>query len=812
MENNALKADLHVHSSYSSRPFFWFLQKIGCAESYTDPVTLYRIAKNRGMDLVTITDHDTLAGSLEIAHLDDTFISEEITTYFPEDGCKLHVLAYNITERQHEEISRLRENVHDLTAYLNQGRIVHALAHPMFSINDRLTIEHFEQLLLLFKNFELSGARDDYLNNTLYEILHNLTQRDIDCLANKHNLRPFDSKPWEKNLIGGSDDHSSVNIASKYTEIEEASSVEEFLAGIEQHKSRVRGRAFTPKAIAHSFYSIGYQFYKSRFRLERYVSKEVLLRFADRALIPLHDKGEGFITRLCSFIWYRRPGVFEKFIPRTMQYLLLKEARNIIWTDPHMRALLPQKTPDPQEMSEVWFQFANTLSDNMLKQFANSILESFSEANLFNVFHSVGAIGSLYTMLAPYFVGYTLFTKDHKFCCQCRRHFHRDTLMTSGKEIKIAQFTDTFYKANGNATTQKMQVEFARKYQQTLTLLTCGPESDMDGVTNFSPIGTFEMPLYPEMKLYYPPLLKMLNYCYEQHFTHIYSVTPGPLGLAALAIARILKLPIYGTYHIALAQYVKQITDDSSMEELMWKYVIWYYSRMDAVYVFSHATREELVARGIDKHKIKFCPRGIDIERFHPSKRNGFFRYRFGTSAHDFILLYVGRISQEENLSVLASTFRKLIGIKKGIHLAVVGDGPYLNDMKEALKGMPVTFTGVLDGEDLAQAYASSDLFVFPSTTNTVGNVILEAQASGLPVIVTDKGEAKENLIPEVTGFVVSANNSDAFIDAVAHLSNNPDRLQEMKYNARHYMENRSLESAYLQLWESHQTSRNFND
>jgi len=84
------------------------------------------------MDWVTITDHNTLSGSLEIAHLSDTFVSEDITTYFPEDQCKLHVLAWNITERQHEDITHLRENVFELVSYLNNEKIIHAVAHPMF--------------------------------------------------------------------------------------------------------------------------------------------------------------------------------------------------------------------------------------------------------------------------------------------------------------------------------------------------------------------------------------------------------------------------------------------------------------------------------------------------------------------------------------------------------------------------------------------------------------------------------------------------------------------------------------------------------
>jgi len=106
-----MRADLHVHSKYSRRPSQWFLQKMGCPESFTEPLNLYRIARNRGMSLVTITDHNSIDGALEIAHLPGTFISEEVTTYFPEDKCKVHVLVYQITESQHEDIQKLRQNL-----------------------------------------------------------------------------------------------------------------------------------------------------------------------------------------------------------------------------------------------------------------------------------------------------------------------------------------------------------------------------------------------------------------------------------------------------------------------------------------------------------------------------------------------------------------------------------------------------------------------------------------------------------------------------------------------------------------------------
>jgi glycosyltransferase involved in cell wall biosynthesis len=299
----------------------------------------------------------------------------------------------------------------------------------------------------------------------------------------------------------------------------------------------------------------------------------------------------------------------------------------------------------------------------------------------------------------------------------------------------------------------------------------------------------------------------MLDYCYEQGFTHIHSATPGPIGLAALAIARIMRLPIYGTYHTALPQYISQLTEDSSMVEVVWKFLEWYYNQMDVVYVPSHSTGDELAAKGIKKDKIRFYSRGIDVKRFHPSKRNGFFKSRFGVAPGNLKFLYVGRVSREKNLGLLADSYRKLAELSPGIHLVVIGDGPYLSDMEEALKGEPVTFTGFLEGEDLAQAYASCDVFLFPSTTDTFGNVVLEAQASGLPVVVTDQGGPRENLIDGKTGFIVPADDPEAFVQAALKLIDNASLLKAMKQNARAYAENRSFESAYTQLWESYRDS-----
>ena len=298
MPESWFKVDLHVHSKHSTRPSQWILQKIGCPESFTEPIDLYNAARSKGMDLVTITDHNTIEGCLEIAHLPGTFISEEITTYFPNDKCKLHVLAYNITEKQHDDIQAVRESVYDLTTYLRTEGIVHVLAHPLYAVNDRLTPEHFEQALLLFNVFEENGTRDARQNQVLRDIITRLTPMDMKRLAERHNIKPYGKKPWLKGLTGGSDDHSSLNIARMHTVFKGIASIDNVLAGIQNHCCHAAGTAATPKTMAHNLYGIAYRFYRSRTSSMGYAANShICFRFAKNALAPGEDNKDSIVDK-----------------------------------------------------------------------------------------------------------------------------------------------------------------------------------------------------------------------------------------------------------------------------------------------------------------------------------------------------------------------------------------------------------------------------------------------------------------------------------------------------------------------------------
>ncbi|MDY6832469.1 MAG: glycosyltransferase [Thermodesulfobacteriota bacterium] len=805
----SMKADLHVHSKYSTRPSYWILQKLGCSESYVEPETVYRIAKQKGMRFVTITDHNTIAGSLEIAHLPDTFISEEITTYFPDNGCKIHVLAYDITESQHEDISRARSSIYDLAAYLKQQAITHVVAHPMFAVNDRLTADQFEQLLLMFSNFELNGTRDGFQNTILLDILTHLTPEQIGSLADKHNIHPAGRTPWKKGLTGGSDDHSGFHVARTFTLVEKEGGLADFLAAVDAGESRVCGTPYHPEMLAHTLYSIAYQFYSNKFSLDRFRQKDRFVGFV-YSVLGGPETGDRTATTAAEAtenqgppLENRRPaGSRRRTVPgmeKTLSGFCLQTAREVLENLPEFKRIAAGETLSTGEKVSLCHDFVNQAADEILARLCNTAMEQISSGNIFNLFQMIGAGGALYAMLAPYFISYNVFTKDRMFCKTISDRLRGAPLVR--KRVRVGHFTDTLHDINGVARTLRQQAETAALMNKEMILITCGPAENRPGFKTFSPIDTFDVPEYSELKLYYPPLLQMIDYCFDQEINRIHIATPGPVGLAALAIARILQLPTYGTYHTSFPQYVRQMTADAGLEDMTWKYMVWFYSQMDIVFVPSRATGDELAGRGIAREKIRFYSRGIDTVSFHPAKRNGFFKRRFNLADNRLKLLYAGRVSREKNLDQLVEIMRALVPVHPDICLVVVGDGPYLAEMKSLADGLPIVFTGYLDGEDLSEAYAGSDLFVFPSDTDTFGNVVLEAQASGIPVIVTDKGGPAENMVPDETGFIVPAGDIAAFTEKISRLVEDPVLLARMKRNARAYMENRSFESAFESQW-----------
>src|SRR6476646_11411657 len=185
------RCDLHLHSSASAESQEWFPKRFGCPESYADPAVQYELCKARGMTLVTLTDHDTIAGGLTLCDRPDFFLSEEVTARFPENDCAVHVLVWNITAADHDEIQRVRSDVYALVELLRERRIAHGLAHPLESPNRKLDARTLEKATLLFSTFEgVNGRTEERLNAGIRALLRELDGQALKRLSMRHSLPP----------------------------------------------------------------------------------------------------------------------------------------------------------------------------------------------------------------------------------------------------------------------------------------------------------------------------------------------------------------------------------------------------------------------------------------------------------------------------------------------------------------------------------------------------------------------------------------------------------------------------------------------
>jgi glycosyltransferase involved in cell wall biosynthesis len=351
---------------------------------------------------------------------------------------------------------------------------------------------------------------------------------------------------------------------------------------------------------------------------------------------------------------------------------------------------------------------------------------------------------------------------------------------------------------NGVATTIRKMATAAAEAGEQLTVVSSRSDIQADGfaLKNFLPISEFELPEYELQTLSFPPVLQVLDYVQREGFSEIVISTPGPVGLTGVLAAKMLNLRVSGIYHTDFPEYIRILTDDRFLESLAWSYMSWFYGQCDTVFVNSEEYRQSWISRGFAPEKLEILPRGLDTELFNPSRRNT----RFWKDEFDGArLLYVGRISKEKDLDVLAAAYRQLRERGETVRLYLVGDGPYASVLGETMPD--AVFTGYLTGEQLAAAYASADIFVFPSTTDTFGNVILEAQASGLPVIVSDRGGPKELVREGWNGLITPAQDVEQFVTAITRLIHDNNLRKTMAENARKSVLERNWPDAFRTFW-----------
>lgn len=774
------KADLHVHSKYSNRPSEWFLRRIGAPESFMEPLEVYNACRAAGMDYVTISDHNGICGARSIAHLPGTFISSELTTYFPENGCKIHCLTTGITEKQFHEMDKLRENIYDLQAYMNENRVIHTIAHPLFCINDKMTIELFEKLILMFNRFEgINGSRDPRACDISNMVFKNLTPKIITEMAERHELQPVGIEPWNKTLTGGSDDHGGLYVASAYTVTPHAPSVIDYLEFIREGQHEPGGCGGTSVRLANSLYRIAYSYYKDRFlapgTTDRSVMGAMLRNLAEQPVDKDPELTGGRTGLRAAF----RKKVKKAYIKKQMneiEQMIVEEFSRVL--DDH-----PEKESSAEEDSAN-FRAACRLSQELSFAFLKKAAQKIRSGELVGSLQAISSLGPVALGIAPYLTAFSTQHKDETFLRKVADHFPGATKLRE-KSGKKAWVTDTFTDVNGVTKTICTLAGMAHQAKKDITVITSldeDPEATFP-LKNFKPVGSFKLPEYDSLQISYPPFMEMLAYFEKEEFDEIIISTPGPLGICALGAAKLLGLSIKGIYHTDFPRFFADITEDEKLGETAWRYMRWFYGKVDQILVPTKQYKRLLMDGGFNGDTIDVMPRGINLEKFNPSFRNRDMWRTYGL-AGAFKFIYAGRISREKNIEVMLQAFSRLIELGCDADLIVVGDGPQRDELHMKYNDPQIVFTGYLYGDDLAQVYASADLFVFPSLTDTFGNVVLEAHASGLPAIVSNEGGPQEIVESHGSGLVVGARTPDEMATAMQRVIEDPELYEKLQKNA----------------------------
>ncbi|GIV58812.1 MAG: sulfolipid synthase [Rhodothermaceae bacterium] len=248
--------------------------------------------------------------------------------------------------------------------------------------------------------------------------------------------------------------------------------------------------------------------------------------------------------------------------------------------------------------------------------------------------------------------------------------------------------------------------------------------------------------------------------------TLFHVATPDMLGLHAMRLATLWKTPIVSSYHTHFSSYLSYYNIEF-LERPIWMWLRWYYRRCAHLYVPTPTMIDVLKSHGIEAN-FRLWPRGVDTSRFHPGQRDLAWRRAHGIGDDEVVVTFVSRLVREKGTNVFADVIEGLQRRGLAHRCLIVGDGPARPELAARLP--EAIFTGYLAGHDLARAYASSDVFVFPSATETFGNVTLEAMASGLPAVCADAPGSNSLVVHGETGYLAPPNRSDIFLEFTANL------------------------------------------
>jgi glycosyltransferase involved in cell wall biosynthesis len=375
--------------------------------------------------------------------------------------------------------------------------------------------------------------------------------------------------------------------------------------------------------------------------------------------------------------------------------------------------------------------------------------------------------------------------------------------------MRVVVFAETFPpKIDGVATMVTKTVEALRQCgDEVLIFASSGGPTEMFGAEVVG-LPSFGFILYPELRLAPPRAsIRAKLKAFQPDVIHVFE--PVVLGIGGIYYSQVLKVPLVVSSHTNFAAYLRYYRVGLT-ERIIWSLMRERHRRGNVNLCTSTVTLEDLRTHGVGD--LVLWQRAVDSDLFRPGARTEEMRNRLsGGEPHKRLLLYVGRLSAEKDVTKLREVIRALPEAR----LAIVGDGPERQGIEAHFAGTPTVFTGYLRGAELAAAFASADLFVFPSQTETLGLVLLEAMASGCPAVACRAGGIPDAIEDGMTGFLFEPDDPEGLVKTVKRALCDPARLEQVRAQARQDVELHSwggatdqLRQLYCEAIEKHRSAR----
>ncbi len=777
---------MHCHSTASQVSKLGVQRALGLPECATPPEEVYELAKRRGMDFVTITDHDTIDGVLEIADRPDVFVSEELTAWFRGEPQAVHVLCYGIAAADHEWLQANSGDVELCAMYLYDREIACALAHPYYAVGAPLTGRHRRRLAELFDIWETrNGARARELNRPAAMYVATL----------------------DGTGIGGSDDHAGIDIGRTWTEAPEAASPAEFLqhmrAGhVAAHGKQGSAAKWAHAAIALAARSLGHDTSEN---VGATPDPQRVMTMVQR-LLSEGDAREGDTgadvapadARCLLRAWLAAVGLDHLDERGLIAYMqeedfshsdLYRRAcrmheRKLANAVKHAIEAIVGDTPTGHGNGDGARVGANhsTPSTTDLASTGTTDLAKPTPIDEPEIGVAAGGLFESCIAAIPY-------APATAFLANEQAKLARTGVSADGEPPRIAILADGIGSTHGvSHTIEEIRQRGVPGFE--IEVVATDPEVDR----RLSAVAEFDVPFYPGLRIGVPSLSAAAQTLADGDFDAIHVCSPGPTGVAGALLGRALGLPLIGSYHTELTAYAQLRSGRQHLADAMEMAVGAFYNACDLVLSPSPASDVALASIGMSSEKILRWDRGVDTSRFDPSLRSDALREKWmeGMACPEYStaqprvtdrplsraecqqvnVLYAGRITREKGAELLAEAFLCARAQDPRLHLVLAGGGPEQERLRERV-GKHATFLGWLHGEELARAYASADIFFFPSATDTFGQVILEAQASGLPVLAVAAGGPLELIEDRLTGLLRDADSAQ-LASALVELAGSP--------------------------------------